>query len=156
MNTAQAVERMRQVIRRQHKALATEDCYIFWLRRYIAALHRMPSNLPSEKKLEQFLTDLALRCDVAASTQNQALHAILYFYKFVLERGTATSQSRTTPNRAIPQHSAAIRAFPHHSAQYIFFGPVRLVFHFAARGRSTLSKPFLQLSTPILSTAIYT
>jgi integrase len=89
MNIAQAVERMRQVIRRQHKALATEDCYIFWLRRYMAALHQMPANLTSEKKLEQFLTDLALRCDVAASTQNQALHAILYFYKFVLEQPLA-------------------------------------------------------------------
>jgi site-specific recombinase XerD len=88
MNTAQAVERMRQVIRRRHKALATEDCYIFWLRRYMAALRQMPADLTSEKKLEQFLTDLALRCDVAASTQNQALHAILYFYKFVLEHPT--------------------------------------------------------------------
>ena len=66
------------------KALSTEDCYLFWLRRYIAALRRMPPELPSEKKLEQFLTDLALRHDVAASTQNQALHAILFFYKCVL------------------------------------------------------------------------
>jgi hypothetical protein len=57
MNATQAVERLRQVIRRQHKALSTEDCYIFWLRRYMAALHRMPANLPSEKKLEQFLTE---------------------------------------------------------------------------------------------------
>jgi integron integrase len=89
MNTAQALERMRQVIRRQHKALATEDCYLFWLRRYMAALHQMPAHLTSEKKLERFLTDLALRCDVAASTQNQALHAILYFYKFVLEQPLA-------------------------------------------------------------------
>ena len=75
---------MRQVIRRQHKALSTEDCYTFWLRRYMAALRQMPANLPSEKKLERFLTDLALRRDVAASTQNQALPAILYFYKCVI------------------------------------------------------------------------
>jgi hypothetical protein len=80
---------MRQVIRRQHKALSTEDCYIFWLRRYMTALRQMPANLTSEKKLEQFLTDLPLRCDVAASTQNQALHSILYFYKFVLEQPLA-------------------------------------------------------------------
>jgi hypothetical protein len=86
MNTAQAIERLRQVIRRQHKALSTEDCYTFWLRRYIAALRQIPANLTSEKKLEQFLTDLALRCDVAACTQIQALHAILYFYNFVLEQ----------------------------------------------------------------------
>jgi hypothetical protein len=38
MNTAQAIERMCQVIRRQHKALSTEDTYIFWLRRYMQVL----------------------------------------------------------------------------------------------------------------------
>ena len=45
MNTALAVERMRQVIRRQHKALSTEDCYLFWLRRYIAT-QRTASHAP--------------------------------------------------------------------------------------------------------------
>jgi len=52
---------MREVIRRQRKALSTEDCYLFWLRRYMTALPQMPPGLSSEKKLEQFLTDLA-RC----------------------------------------------------------------------------------------------
>jgi hypothetical protein len=40
---ARRLERRRQVIRRQHKALATEDSYVFWLRRYIAALHTIPA-----------------------------------------------------------------------------------------------------------------
>jgi hypothetical protein len=40
---------MREVIGRQHKALATEDCYTFWLRRYMAALRQIPLDLPSEK-----------------------------------------------------------------------------------------------------------
>ena len=84
MKTAQAIERMRQVIRRQHKALSTEDSYVFWLRRYISALRRMPHALTSEKKLEQFLTDLACRCDISASSQNQAFNAILFFYRDVL------------------------------------------------------------------------
>jgi hypothetical protein len=84
MNTSQAICRMREVIRRQHKALATEDCYIFWLRRYMTALREMPEGLSSEKKLEQFLTDLARHRDVSASTQNQALNAILFFYREVL------------------------------------------------------------------------
>jgi len=45
MNTAQAVQRTRDVLRRQHKALSTEDTYIFWLRRYMTAVFsgRMPS-----------------------------------------------------------------------------------------------------------------
>jgi integrase len=84
MNTSQAICRMREVIRRQHKALSTEDCYIFRLRRYMTALREMPEGLSSEKKLEQFLTGLARRRDVSASTQNQALNAVLFFYKGVL------------------------------------------------------------------------
>jgi hypothetical protein len=45
MNTEQAINRIRGVIRRQHKALSTEDTYIFWLRRYMAALPKMPKEL---------------------------------------------------------------------------------------------------------------
>ena len=88
---------MREVIRRQHKALSTEEGYVFWLRRYLTALREMPESLSSEKKLEQFLTDLARRREVSASTQNQAL---------VLRRNTASSSwvpippsSRNPPTR---------------------------------------------------------
>jgi hypothetical protein len=84
MNPSQAICRMREVIRRQHKALSTEDCYLFWLRRYMKALRKMPEGLSSEKKLELFLTDLARYRDVSASTQNQAFNAVLFFYRDVL------------------------------------------------------------------------
>jgi hypothetical protein len=75
---------MREVIRRQHKPLSTEDSYAFWLRRYMTALRKMPEGSSSESKLERFLTKLALQRDVSASTQNQALNAILFFYREVL------------------------------------------------------------------------
>src|SRR5437773_2367433 len=78
MNTVHAILRLRQVIRRQHKAIATEETYVFWLRRYMAAVDRMPATLASNKKLEQFLTDLACLHNVSASTQNQAPNAILF------------------------------------------------------------------------------
>ena len=86
MNETQAIERMRQVIRRQHKALATEDAYVLWLRRYMRALRHMPPGMSSEKKMEKFLTDLAIERDVSASTQNQAFNAVLYFYTHVWVR----------------------------------------------------------------------
>jgi hypothetical protein len=60
MNTSQAICRMREVLRRQPKALSIEDSYIGWLRRYMRVLREMPEGLSSEKKLEQFLTDLAV------------------------------------------------------------------------------------------------
>ena len=86
MNLNDALERLRSVLHRQHKALATEDSYVFWLRSYVRALNAMPDSLSSEQKLEHFLTDLACRRDLAASTQNQAFNAILFFYKDVLRQ----------------------------------------------------------------------
>lgn len=84
MKPGEAIDRARAVIRRQHKTIATEQTYLHWLRHYIAALASMPAGLTSEQKLERFLTDLALRKNVSASTQNQAFNAILFFYKDVL------------------------------------------------------------------------
>src|SRR5262249_11951233 len=86
MNTAQALQRARDVIRRQHKALSTEETYIFWLRRYMNALRHIPPDLPSEKRLERFLTDLARKDDVSACSQNQAFNAVLFFYRDVLQQ----------------------------------------------------------------------
>lgn len=107
MNTTEAIQRAREVIRRQHKALATEECYLGWLRRYMAALWQMPPHLASEQKLERFLTELALQQNVSSSTQNQAFNAIIYFYKDVLGaplknvdalRATRPSQVRRAPS----------------------------------------------------------
>ncbi len=44
----------------------------------------MPPHLPSEQKLERFLSNLARERDVSASTQNEAFNALLYFYRVVL------------------------------------------------------------------------
>src|SRR5688572_16208541 len=84
MNLTQAIDRLREVIRRQHKAISTESSYVYWLRHYVTALRRMPETLSPEQKLERFLTALARNRDVSASTQNQVLNAILFFYKDVL------------------------------------------------------------------------
>jgi len=106
MNSKLAIARMHAVIRRQHKALSTEDTYVFWLRRYIAAVQRMPAGLSSEQKLERFLTRLARDENLAASTQNQAFNAILYFYKEVLgkplERVNALRATRPAHLRHAP------------------------------------------------------
>src|SRR5437879_5930288 len=80
MNTEQAVQKMTDVIRRKHFTLSTEQCYCGWLRRYCDYLAKLPVHLSSEQKLERFLTALA-KDDVAASTQNQAFNAILFFYR---------------------------------------------------------------------------
>lgn len=86
MNSYAAVCRLRDVIRRQHMAYRTESVYVYWLKRYMRALPQLPPNLTSEKKVERFLTDLATISDVAASTQNQAFNALIFFYQHVLEQ----------------------------------------------------------------------
>jgi integrase len=86
MNLPLAIERLRSVLRRQHKAPSTESNYIDWLRHYVNSLGRLPDCLSSEQKLERFLTGLACHRDLSASSQNQALNAILFFYKEVLRQ----------------------------------------------------------------------
>ena len=86
MNLSIAIERLRDVLRRQHKALTTEATYVYWLRHYVTALNALPGSLSSEQKLERFLTDLARHRDLSANSQNQALNAILFFYKEVLRQ----------------------------------------------------------------------
>ena len=83
MNLINAIERLRGVLRRQHKAITTENTYVYWLRHYVNALNTMPAALSSEQKLERFLTDLARHRDLSANSQNQAFNAILFFYKEV-------------------------------------------------------------------------
>ena len=80
MTTEQALQKLTDVIRRKHLALATEQSYRMWLRRYSDYIKGLTVHLSSEQKLERFLTALA-QDNVAASTQNQAFNAIIFFYK---------------------------------------------------------------------------
>ncbi|HEX5269640.1 MAG TPA: integron integrase [Gemmataceae bacterium] len=75
---------MRHVLRVRHYALNTEDCYVDWARRFIL-FHgkRHPGDLGAAHVAE-FLTHLAVRADVAVSTQSQALNALVFLYKQVL------------------------------------------------------------------------
>jgi integron integrase len=114
-----AIEQLRCVLRRQHKALSTESTYIFWLRRFVTALDAMPNTLSSEQKLERFLTGLARHQDVAASTQNQALNAILFFYKEVLGKplqGIDALRAKRPPRMrhapTVAQTQALLQAVP--------------------------------------------
>jgi len=109
MNASQAVCRVREVIRRQHKALSTEDSYTFWLRRYMKAVKEMPEGLPSEKKLEQFLTDLARHRDISASSQNQALNAILFFYREVLGQPIGNVDALRAKRPVQQRHAPTVR-----------------------------------------------
>jgi site-specific recombinase XerD len=86
--TPKLLDQVRNVLRLHHYSIHTERSYTDWIKRYIHFHHmRCRENLAGgEKKIEAFLTDLAVRGKVAASTQNQAMNALVFLYKKVLEK----------------------------------------------------------------------
>ena len=78
------LDRVRQAIRARHYSRRTEKAYTAWIRRYIF-FHgkRHPAEMTSAD-VAQFLSHLATRGQVSASTQNQAFSALLFLYREVL------------------------------------------------------------------------
>ncbi|MEX1308924.1 MAG: site-specific integrase, partial [Candidatus Sulfomarinibacteraceae bacterium] len=66
------LEKMRRAIRVRHYSIRTEEAYLGWVRRFFAFTRRHPKELSSDE-IYRFLTHLAVRGRVAASTQRQAL-----------------------------------------------------------------------------------
>lgn len=82
------LEEVRDLLRVQHYSIRTERTYLDWIERFIRH-HGLRSRdelmLAPEAKIEAFLTHLAVDGDVAPSTQNQAMNALLYLYRNVLQ-----------------------------------------------------------------------
>ncbi|MBM4070536.1 MAG: integron integrase [Planctomycetes bacterium] len=78
------MEQVRRVLRVKHYALATERGYCQWIVRYIHFHGIKHPNTLGAAEVEQFLTHLATTDKVAASTQNQALNALVFLYRDVL------------------------------------------------------------------------
>jgi integron integrase len=83
MKVEEATQKLRNIIRRKHLSLSTEDSYCHWLKQFCSYIRKLPPETSSEEKIEQFLTALAKE-EVAASTQNQALNALVFFYREAL------------------------------------------------------------------------
>jgi integron integrase len=83
------LEQVRNCIRRKHYSIRTEQAYLDWIKRYIY-FHNMqhPKDL-DERHITEFLNYLAVERKVASSTQNQALCALVFLYRQVLEKDLA-------------------------------------------------------------------
>jgi hypothetical protein len=81
----QLLERVRERLAVKHYSAKTADAYIAWIRRFIVFHGRRHPSQLGAVAVESFLTDLATTEAVSASTQNQALSAILFLY-FTLPR----------------------------------------------------------------------
>lgn len=80
------LEYVREVIRARHYSLRTEDTYVQWIKRFILFHDKRHPQTMGAAEVQAFLTDLAVTQHVAASTQNQALSALLFLYKEVLHQ----------------------------------------------------------------------
>jgi integron integrase len=96
--------RVRAAIRVRHYSIRTESTYVDWIRRFIL-FHgkRHPSDM-GEAQVSEFLSHLAVAGNVSASTQNQALNALVFLYKVVLERplGEFTGVVRAKKPQRLP------------------------------------------------------
>ena len=100
------LETMRDILRRLHYSIHTERAYCDWVARFIK-FHSLQEKeallVESEKKVEDFLTYLAVQGNVAASTQNQAFNALIFLYRQVLKQPLENVDSaRTRKDKRIP------------------------------------------------------
>ncbi len=79
------LDQCREVLRVHHLSYRTELSYLGWIRRYILHHGKRHPREMGHAEINQFLSDLATEGNVAASTQNQALHALLFLYQDVLD-----------------------------------------------------------------------
>lgn len=90
----------RLVLRRKHYAYRTEQRYIAWIRRFMLFHSKRHPKHMGEKEVELFLTHLAVKQNVAASTQNQALNALLFLYRDVLLKPLSLSINAVRARRS--------------------------------------------------------
>ena len=78
------LDQVRQVIRKKHYSIRTEQAYVQWIKRFILFNNKRHPKDMGEKEISTYISYLAVQEKVAASTQNQALNAIVFLYKQVL------------------------------------------------------------------------
>ena len=79
------LDQVRDAVRLKHYSYRTEETYVQWIRRYILFHNKRHPQEMGVPEIELFLTHLAVQEGVAAATQNQALSAILFLYRQVLQ-----------------------------------------------------------------------
>ena len=80
------LDQTRDALRLKHYSYSTEETYVGWIRRYILFHHKRHPAEMGAAEIRAFLTHLVVEEHVAASTQNQALSALLFLYRSVLQQ----------------------------------------------------------------------
>lgn len=86
LSISDLLQRLRETIRCRHYSIRTEQSYVDWVRRFLAFHSGLAPDAMAEPEISSFLTSLAVRDRVAAATQNQALNALVFFFRNVLHK----------------------------------------------------------------------
>ncbi len=85
-NSSAFLEELKQAIRVKHYSIRTEQAYVGWAKRFILFHHKRHPKDMAEPEVCKYLSFLATQKNVAASTQNQALNALVFLYKHLLNQ----------------------------------------------------------------------
>lgn len=85
MVKSKLLEKVSEQIKIRHYSRRTEKTYLTWIKKYIYYHQKRHPATMGSQEINQFLSFLACEKKVAASTQNQALNAILFLYRYVLD-----------------------------------------------------------------------
>lgn len=109
------LEQVSDALRVKHYSYQTEKSYLLWIRRFILFHHKQHPREMGGEEINAFLTHLAVDGKVAASTQNQALSALLFLYREVLHLeldldldAVRAKRSRYLPTVLTPEEVKAI------------------------------------------------
>ena len=115
---AQMLAEMRRILRLRHYSPSTERSYLGWTGRFLRYVGRSGEYVPTTEDVQAYLSYLAVRRNVSASTQNQAFHAVLFLCRHVLMLGdlgdlggtVRARQGRRLPVVLSPEETRAVFA----------------------------------------------
>lgn len=101
---AKLLDQVRDALRVRQYSLATERNYLRWVQRFVLFHGKRHPEQMGKEEIEAFLTYLAVRRAVSPSTQNQALQALLFLYRHVLDVDLPWLDDvvRAKPRRRVP------------------------------------------------------
>jgi site-specific recombinase XerD len=92
------LDQMREVMRLKHLSYRTEKAYLSWVKRFILFHDKRHPKDMGAPEIRAFLSYLATHDNVAASTQNNALNALLFLYRYVLRQPFPDLEDSNAPN----------------------------------------------------------
>ena len=108
------LEQARDTLRTKHYSYRTEKSYLDWMKKFILFHEKRHPNEMGPPEVQDYITYLAVERKVSASTQNQALSAIVFLYKYVLGKDIVVPAGISRPGRperipTVLSHSEAMR-----------------------------------------------